>query len=275
MTMQSTNRLHHRLAAVVGLEAAIEQTLKTLLEENVNHPQVTTLLSEFHTLTKDQLYALDARLQTLADHTPIPDRSTAINLDAGCVDSDHYPASTALQTVYCLYNRALIEYASLQVVAIRYRDSWAVAEDRTTAHLARQHTQDYATAIGQLNRVFHDVVVWEMEREGSECQCICPSCSLGICLCSAASRTILSQALAGAGSLALEPGIYVNMPKKGSAAIEAGLLKGDVVVAVDGQEVQTYGDLQMAVRHHHTGEAIQFQVRRGTEGQQVMTLIRP
>lgn len=275
MTMPSTNRLHTYLAAVVGLEAAIEQTLKQLLEENFHHPQVATLLSEFHTLTKEQLYALDVRLQTLADDVPIPDRGAAIHLDAECADSDHYPASTALQTVYCLYNRALIEYATLQVIAIRYRDSWAVAEDGTTAHLARQHTQDYARAIGQLSRVFHDVVVWEMEGEGSECQCVCPSCSLGVCLCPAASRTILSQALAGAGSLAVEAGIYVNLPRQGSAALEAGLLKGDVVVAVDGHEVQTYGDLQTAVRNHHTGEVIQFQVRRGAEGQQVITVIRP
>jgi C-terminal processing protease CtpA/Prc len=145
------------------------------------------------------------------------------------------------------------------VLAIRFRDSWAIAEDGTTAHLARQHTQNYVHAIQQIARVLHDVVVWEMDQEGLECQCTCPSCSSGICLCAAASRVTLSHAWIDDGPI----------------AVDAGLRKGDVVVGVDGKDVKPISDLQTAIREHQSGEPVQLKVRRGPDELKDVTIIRP
>jgi len=139
---QTPNRLHKHMADVVALEAAIAQALDQLIMESANHPEVTAMLQEFHAMTKGQLYALDTRLQTLANNMPIPDRTAAVRPDGESGDGNTYPVSTALQTAYTLFNHALIEYAALQVLAIRFRDSWAIAADGTTAHLARQHIHD-------------------------------------------------------------------------------------------------------------------------------------
>jgi hypothetical protein len=263
------------MADVVALEAAIEQVLDQLIIESVNHPEVTAMLRGFHAMTKGQLYALDTRLQTLAANVPIPDRTAAVRPDEESGDGNTYPVSTALQTAYILFNRALIEYAALQVLAIRFRDSWAIAEDGTTAHLARQHTQNYVHAIQQIARVLHDVVVWEMDQEGLECQCICPSCSSGICLCAAASRVTLSRAWIDDGPIAVDAGVYVQLPRKGSAAANAGLRKGDVVVGVDGKDVKPISDLQTAIREHQSGEPVQLKVRRGPDELKDVTIIRP
>ncbi|MFQ5944459.1 MAG: PDZ domain-containing protein, partial [Anaerolineales bacterium] len=108
----------------------------------------------------------------------------------------------------------------------------------------------------------HDVVVWELDHEGLECQCICPSCGLGICLCAVSSRTILSDAWAEAGPIAVDEGVHVHPPRKGSAAANAGLRSGDVILTVDGQEIQTYSVLQTAVLKPDPGEQIQIGVRR-------------
>ena len=272
---QALNRLHKQMAAVVALEAAIAQTLDQLSMESAHHPEVTAMLREFHTMTKGQLYTLDTRLQTLADNVPIPDRTAAIRPDGDSGDGNTYPVSTALQIAYTLFNQALIAYAALQVIAIRFRDSWAVAEDGTTAHLARQHTQNYVHAMQQIARVLHDVVVWELDHEGLECQCVCPSCSAGICLCAAASRVTLSHAWIDDGPIAVNEGVYVQLPRKGSAAANAGLRKGDVVVGVDGQDVKAISDLQTAVREHQSGESVQLKVRRGTDEIKDITVIRP
>jgi hypothetical protein len=272
---QALNRFHKHMADVVALEAAIAQTLDQLIMESSHHPEVTAMLRGFHAMTKGQLYALDTRLQTLAAHVSIPDRSAAICPDGASGDGNTYPVSTALQTAYTLFNRALIEYATLQVIAIRFRDSWAIAEDGTTAHLARQHTQNYVHAIQQIARVLHDVVVWELDHEGLECQCVCPSCSSGICLCAEASRITLSRAWIDDGPIAVDAGVYVQLPRKGSAAANAGLRKGDVVVGVDGQDVKAISDLQTAVREHQSGEPVQLQVRRGVGELKDITMIRP
>jgi len=263
------------MAEVVALEAAIAQALDQLIMESSNHPEVTAMLREFHAMTKGQLYALDTRLQTLADNVPIPDRTAAVRPDGESGDGNTYPVSTALQTAYALFNRALIEYATLQVLAIRFRDGWVVAEAGTAAHLARQHTQNYVHAIQQIARVLHDVVVWELDHEGLECQCICPSCSSGICLCAAASRVTLSRAWIDDGPIAVDEGVYVQLPRKGSAAANAGLRKGDVVVGVDGQDVKAISGLQTAVREHQSGEPVQLKVRRGMDELKDITIIRP
>jgi membrane-associated protease RseP (regulator of RpoE activity) len=161
------------------------------------------------------------------------------------------------------------------VIAIRFRDSWAVAEAGTAAHLARQHTQNYVHAMQQIARVLHGVVVWEMDQEGLECQCVCPSCGSGICLCAAASRITLSRAWIDDGPIAVDAGVYVQLPRKGSTAANAGLRKGDVVVGVDGQDVKAISDLQTAISRHQSGEPVQLKVRRGTDELKDITIIRP
>src|SRR5262249_41804017 len=111
---QTPNRLHKHMAEVVALEAAIAQGLDQLIMERAKQPEVTAMLREFHAMTKGQLYALDTRLQTLAAHVPIPDRRAAVRPDGESDDGNPYPVSTALQTAYTLFNRALIAYAALQ-----------------------------------------------------------------------------------------------------------------------------------------------------------------
>jgi hypothetical protein len=262
------------MADVVALEAAIAQVLDHLIMDSAHHPEVMAMLRDFHAMTKSQLYALDTRLQTLAAHMPIPESIAAVRSEGDSGDGNTYPVSSALQTAYTLFNRALIAYAALQVLAIRFRDSWANAADGTTAHLARQHTQNYVHATQQIARVLHDVVVWELDQEGLECQCICPSCRAGICLCAAASRVTLSRAWVDDGPIAVDAGVDVQLPRKGSAAANAGLRKGDVVVGVDGQDVNAYADLQTAMREHHAGEPVHLKVRRGPGELKDVTIIR-
>ncbi len=71
----------------------------------------------------------------------------------------------------------------------------------------------------------------ELDDEGFECQCQCPSCGAGICLCSMAGRRYLSLAWEAAGPILKDGGIYVQLPKQNSAATKAGLQKGDGVVS--------------------------------------------
>jgi C-terminal processing protease CtpA/Prc len=137
------------------------------------------------------------------------------------------------------------------------------------------HTLNYSRAIQEIARILHDVVLWELDREDLECQCICPSCSIGVCLCAVSSRTALSDAWAEAGPFAVDKGIYIHPPRKGSAAASAGLQSGDVVVAVDGREVESYSILQTAVRERKQGQKIQLRVQRGSDEYLDLAVIPP
>ncbi len=61
-------------------------------------------------------------------------------------------------------------------------------------------------------------------------------------------------------------GVYINEVTKGSAADDAGIKKGDVLVKVDSTVVRTPSDLQVAVNRYHPGDKASVIVIR--EGKQ-------
>ena len=76
-------------------------------------------------------------------------------------------------------------------------------------------------------------------------------------------------------SSAAEGGIVVRLPKAHSAALQAGLDRGDVIIAVDSHKVQTYQDLQAEVRKHGPGEEIELLIQRGAGGAEEIKVTSP
>ena len=272
---QNPNRLLTQLAHMIALEAAIEQRLEELIPEVSDHAGVTALLTGFQALARTQRQALETRLQTIADAVPLSKGTTVVlPVDRLSQEAD-YPISTALQIVYTIFNQAVIGYSALHPLATRFLDSLFIADEGTSYHLARQHTQNYVQAIQQISRLLHDVVIWELDQEGLECQCICPSCGVGICLCAMAGRSFLSDTWVEAGPIADDKGVYVQLPKQNSAAAKAGLRRRDIILAAGGQEIESYGDLQSAVRNAEPGEEIRLTVRRDSDVLEEVAIVRP
>jgi DNA-binding MarR family transcriptional regulator len=82
---------------------------------------------------------------------------------------------------------------------------------------------------------------------------------LGVAVAPAA----VAQRMRRAVGLPDRHGVLVLRVKRGSAAAEAGLTRGDLVVGVAGDEVHTIGDLHRAVTH--AGATITLSVVRGVE----------
>ncbi len=272
---QDPNRLQTWLAHMIALEAAIEQSLEVLIPEVSAHAGVTALLTGFQALTRDQRQALETRLQTITDVVPLSKETTVVLPIDGLGQKADYPVSTALQIVYTMFNQAVIGYSVLHPLATRFLDSSLIADEGTSYHLTRQHTHNYVQAIQQISRLLHDVVLWELDREGLECQCTCPSCGVGICLCALAGRSFLSDTWLEAEPIANDQGVYVQLPKQNSAAVKAGLRRGDVILAAGGQEIESYGDLQSAVRNAEPGEEIRLTVRRDSDVLEEVAIVHP
>jgi predicted metalloprotease with PDZ domain len=272
---QNPNRLQTQLAYMIALEATIEKRLDELIPEVSDLAEATALLTDFQTLSKDQRRALETRLHTITDNAPqMKDTAKGITAN-GLNEWGNYPVSTALQITYTMFNQAVIGYSVLHSLSTRFLDSLWVADEGTSYHLTRQHTQNYFQAIQQITRLLHDVVLWELDQEGLECQCICPSCGVGICLCAMAGRLFLSDTWVEAGPIADDEGVYVQLPKQNSAATKAGLRRGDVILAAGGQDIKSYGDLQSTVRNAEPGEEIRLTVRRESDVIEEIAIIRP
>jgi serine protease Do len=69
--------------------------------------------------------------------------------------------------------------------------------------------------------------------------------------------------LAKANGLSKPSGVFVQSVTSGSAGAEAGLKEGDIILSVDGKEVNTSNQLQTIVASHYPGESVTLNVYRG------------
>lgn len=263
--VQLSNRLRTALINLMGVESTIEVTLANPGPVVERHPAARVLVAEIASLARDHIDAIRARLRGAVsgdDGVPGDQPSSTPNRDWL---SDLHPVSSSLRIAYALLNEAIIGYSMIQPIATRFRDSWVIADEGTTGHLARRHTQDYVAAAGQIMGMIHDVVIWELDEEGLECRCTCPACSIGVCVGPESCRSIIAQAQSAAMHVENQPGIYVHPPRRASTAADAGLRSGDVILAVDGTRIDSLSRLQVAVRNHAPGDEMKFRIQRGAE----------
>jgi hypothetical protein len=184
---------------------------------------------------------------------------------------DNQVGYSSLADVFAVIGKATFEYSLLHTMAHRYYDS---PEDGSTADLAEKHLLDYTHAINDINQVISEVFIRGQRKSGDECQCQCPGCSLGICLCAPHSTLAINEAWREAISPDAQSTICLRPPRRGSAVEIAGLSAGDTLLAVDGQEIKTNSDLQGAIRKHPPGEQIVLRVRRVSGETQEFSVVR-
>ena len=253
----SENRLYQHMAQLVGLEASIQKSLEQQLNAVIAYPDATTIFQEFAQLANNHRRALEARLNVIANDIHVP----IITNEDFQFDGDN-PMSAALRRDYVSLNEAIIDYTTLRIIALRFPDS-AVANQENTADLADQHIRDYVVAVRKISRLIHDVVAWELEREGHSCNCTCACCGLGVCICAVYNRETLSEAWGAAGPIDADDVEVVVLPlRPGSNAANAGLQAGDLIVAADGQDIKSSSILYGIVDSHNSGESINLKVRR-------------
>lgn len=271
-------RLHRHMAGMVALEHTIEQQLDALLEggldRTVPSAEFEALLSGLRRSTRSQRQALAARLQAVAADVRVPQLVPPVS-PLHRHDAPEYPGSAALFALHAAYSQAVVGYAVLMELAFRAADSVELLGPDNSGDLARQHMRAYVALVRDIIRALPRVVVDELEHEGLDCHCICPSCALGVCLCPLAFGRQLAVAWADAGPIDALAGIEMVRPRSGSAALGAGLQKGDVLLAVDAAEIESIPMLQEAIRSHASGEEITFDVRRETGERGQMRVVRP
>lgn len=261
--IQLSDRLRTALIELMDVESTIQTTLSDLRRLVEPHPAASARVADIEVLARGHVDAIRARLSSAGD-VAVPLNPTSARSDRDWL-SDLHPVSSSLRIAYALLHEAIIGYSMIQPIASRFRDSWAAAKEGTTAHLARQHTQDYVAAAGWIMEMIHDVVIWELDEGGLECRCTCPSCSIGVCLGPASARSIVAQAQSAALPAEVRSGIYVHPPRAGSAAAEAGLRRGDLILAVNGTRIDSLSRLQTEVRNCEPGHQMKFRVQRVAE----------
>ncbi|MDP6823166.1 MAG: LuxR C-terminal-related transcriptional regulator [Dehalococcoidia bacterium] len=262
-TLQQSARLEAALTELADIETAILDAVHRLEDRVSPHPDVPALFADIERMAHDHLDAIKVRYRSLAGLVLQVGGTGSGSGSTGKHElADFHPVSSSLRALYTQLNEAVIAYSTLTLMAVRFRDSWVAASEGTTAHIGRAYTQEYMAAIGRITETIYDVVRWELDGEGLECQCTCPSCVIGICVGPAAIRNTFSEAWNAARPPMADTGIVVQPPRIGSAADEAGFRQGDVIVTADGAKVDSVPVLQKVVKSHLPHEWIEFGVLR-------------
>ena len=64
-------------------------------------------------------------------------------------------------------------------------------------------------------------------------------------------------------------GIYVVSVEEGSAAANAGIMKGDIITKFDGSSISSYSDLQKMLQYYAAGDSATITVQRPQNGEYV------
>ncbi len=83
-------------------------------------------------------------------------------------------------------------------------------------------------------------------------------------MCAQGPRKTLSDVWLEPGPISTESDVFVHPPRRDSAADKAGLRHGDVVLAADGQKLESHFTLQGKVSAHESGEKVVLRIRRST-----------
>jgi hypothetical protein len=189
--------------------------------------------------------------------------------------SAELPGSRSVARLYAALSEAVFAYADMHARAHRDFDSQS---EGNTAALAESHMQTYGAAIQQLNLLVSDITVNELGTRAIYCQCQCPACAFGLCLCSPHGSATVQEVMQKAVPEPAEAGVRVRRPRLGSEAERAALVDGDRVAAIDNQEIRSdldIGTVQGAIRVHASGDTLELLVIR-SDGETVrLTARRP
>jgi PDZ domain len=246
--------LRQAIGSVLALESRLDESLAGFSANASRYLEAPTVVSELHSLVREQREALEAHLEGLGS-TDVPPLEAALSAAFEAPSETQHGEQEALATLRALataFTETAFGYEVLHGLAHRFFHV-------PTADLADHHRRNYLQAAQAVHRAVGDVVIQELQEAGHACRCECPACGPGICLC---WHVHLEPDVKGPG-LSSE-GFVVRAPRAGSNAEQAGLHHGDVILAVGGQEVSTYQEMVGRMREYEPGERVELRIRQGT-----------
>jgi len=167
--------------------------------------------------------------------------------------------SEVLRDLCLAFHQCTLSYGMLYEVALQ------LYEPRLR-EIAPEHLKAHADATLSTARLLPGVVAWQLAQDGLLCACTCPMCGLGACGCVAMGTETLIAAWRDAAPTESEPPGFVLLPPKSESELaRAGVQGGELLLAVDGQQVCGRAEVQAALRKRTLGDEVRFLIQRSSE----------
>jgi hypothetical protein len=243
-----------RLSRVRSIEADLVDRVDELRASGGAGPEAADAVARMSALAARHGHALDDLAGRRGARSEVP-----------AARAEHHSAphvSGRLEELAGAAAAALVAYGGLYAGArLQYENE--------LCDLADAHAADWARELYAINDLLPPAVHAELVEAGLTCRCVCPACSIGACGC---TRNSIETIREHWGRPGLEPseGLELHIPPRpGSQLSEAGLERGDLVMAIDGEVVHANGELQGALRRHPIGEAMPVEVVRSGRTEEI------
>jgi hypothetical protein len=238
--------VHQRLSNAIAIELGIAEALASVARA-LDQADALAEVERLRIVVREHLAALAASGLDLGDHS----------LDAPVATESGSRPTQAMSSAERGFAAATQAYADLYTTA-------RVLYEPEVCDLAERHLTHHIDGLQLMAGLLPGALARELNADGLFCRCICPSCSIGACLCVRNSIARVADAWGWPGLLMGEGVELRSPPRPGSQLAAAGIHERDRVLSVDGALVRSNAELQAALRAHSLGETAQLAVQRST-----------
>ncbi|MDX8517480.1 hypothetical protein [Mesorhizobium dulcispinae] len=258
--------IRRSVAEVVANESEVAGRLERAQQLSAGHADSLAAIERLRPMVQLHCEELAAYLKESGPAEPSGEITTPPS-----VSRQSNALSEALRDLSLAFHHCALGYTMLYEVALR------LYEPRLR-EIAPKHLKAHADAALSTAGLLPGVVAWQLAQDGLHCACLCPMCGLGACGCVDAGTQTLTTAwrdaaasrpgLPWASAVPTEsepPAFVLQTPRPDSQLARAGVLGGERVLAVDGQQVRGFWDVQVAMRKHALGDVVGLLIQRGSE----------
>ncbi len=246
--------IHRTVAELVALEGEVAGRLERAQQLSSGYPDALAALQRLRPMVQTHRSQLVSYLKDSGGAGPSGETTSPQT-----ASRETTALSGVLRDLCLAFHHCALGYAMLYEVALR------LYEPRLR-EIAPKHLKAHAGAALSTARLLPGVVAWQLAQDGLNCACTCPLCGLGACACVAKGTETLIDAWRDAAPTESEPpGFVLQPPRPGSELARAGVQGGELVLAVDGQQVHGRGEVYDAISRHALGDEVRLLIRRGSD----------
>lgn len=246
--------IRHAVAEIAAFEGEMAASLDRAQHLSKGHPDALAAIRHLQPIVQTHRDQLAVYLEDTGGAEPSGETTSPRSI------STEVPAVPKVLRDLCLaFHHCALSYAMLYEVALR------LYEPRLR-EIVPEHLKTHADAALSMARLLPEVVARQPAKDRLHCACICPMCSIGACGCVDLGTETLTSVWRDTTPTASEPSGFVLLtPRPDSELARAGVQGGDLILAVDGQQVRGRQEVQNALRKRTLGDEVGLLIQRGSE----------
>lgn len=243
------------VAELVANEREAAGRLERAWQLCAGHPDILAAIERLRSMVQTHRDQLAAYLKESGGAEPNDEMTSPRSTSREAI-----ALSEALRDLCLAFHNCALGYAMLFEKALRLYEP-------PLREIAPRNLKAHAVAALSTAQLLPGVVAWELVQDGLHCACICPMCSLGVCGCVDYGTQTLTAAWCDEVTTKTNSRAFAlqQTPRPESQLARAGVQKGEQILAVDGQDVRDFVEVQAAIRKHSLGDEVCLLIQRGSE----------